>query len=132
MIKINLLPRKEFEIILDDKTVKGKYGTWSGKRFCDIKGLTLPELFEYLKRGSSFDDVCLQILCAVEYSCRKDGKPFSYTDIDVCEWIDEMGGIVSEDFKKLCLHASDEQEKKSLTDDQPSGGNTSEQLIQAG
>ena len=76
MIEINLLPRKEFEIVLSNENerqiIPGKYGTWSGKRFSIIKKMSLKQFQEYIKNDSiSFDDVILDILCAIEYGCRK-------------------------------------------------------------
>lgn len=112
MIEVNLLPRKEFEIILDGEVIPGKFGTWSAKRFSDKKGFSLSQLVDYYKNDDvSFDDVTLNILCAVEYGCRKKSIPFHWTDVDVCEWIDEMGGMLSEKWKSLVGHAYDKEDK---------------------
>ena len=108
MISINLLPRKEFEILCDGKTIPGKFGTWSAKRFSDIKKLTLKQLGAYLDQELQLGDVVLNILCAVEYACRRSKVPFTYTEMDVCEWIDEMGGVHSDMFLELCSHARSE------------------------
>lgn len=120
MAKVNLLPRKEFEIVLDDgQIVNGKYGIWAVKRFCDKKGLSLQQMIESLGGKQSLDDVVETILCAVEYSCRKVGKGFTYTDIDVCEWIEAMGGFAGEEFRRLTDHAGSEDvevQKKSQVD----------------
>lgn len=121
MEKLILLPRKEFEIILEDgKIVKGQYTLWSTKRFCDKKGLTLKKLSDALNDDNmTFDDLVEIILCAVESKQREDGKPFIYSDFDVCKWIEYLGGISGEDFSRLTAHASSSGEKK--TENQLSG-----------
>lgn len=106
---LNLLPRKEFEITLEDSTViKGQFGTWALKRFCDKKGYSLKEAGEHLG-NPSMGDIVEFLLSAVEYSARKTASPFSFTDVHCCEWIDQMGGMQSETFTKLFNHASDQQ-----------------------
>jgi len=117
-MELVLLPRKEFEFILSPtEKIEGKHGTWSTKRLCDKKGWSI---LEFMVRFSdteklTLDDMCQLLLCAVEYKWRKDKKgSFPYTDIDACEWLEEMGGFGSEDWNKLLNHfASDLEEKKN-------------------
>lgn len=119
MEKLRLLPRKEFEIILEDETVvKGQYTLWSTKRFCDKKGISLKKLGDALQEDSmTFDDLVEVILCAVESKQREEGKPFIYNDFHVCGWIEYLGGLGSEDYNNLINHAGSEEtkEKKSLS-----------------
>jgi hypothetical protein len=112
---LTLLPRKEFEFTLDDGTIiKGKFCLWSIKRFCDKLKLSLSQLSERLTEDKvTFDDTCQILLCAVEYKVRKEGKPFSYNDIDACEWIESLGGFEGEEYKLLMKHAHAEDEKKN-------------------
>lgn len=113
---INLLPRKEFEITLEDGTIiKGQFGTWALKRFCDKQKLTLKQAGERLG-DPTLSDVVEYVLAAVEYTARKTQAPFSYSDIHVSDWIDQLGGIQSPDFVKLFSHSADEslgEEKKT-------------------
>lgn len=115
---INLLPRKEFEItLLDGTVIKGQFGTWALKRYCDKQKLSLSEAGAKLT-NPSINDITDYILAAVEYSARKASTPFSYTDVHACDWIDEMGGLSSELFIKLFNHSGDEvkegdEEKKT-------------------
>ena len=116
MASINLLPRKEFEITLDDGTlVKGQFGTWALKRFCDKNKVGLNEAGAALQ---TLGGIIEYILCAVEYSARLSSQPFSYTDIHGCQWADQLGGIDSEAFTSLIKHSQDEnagagEEKKT-------------------
>lgn len=108
MATINLLPRKEFTITLDSGTViKGQYGTWALKRYCDKNKLTLKQVGERLS-DPSLNDAIDYVLCAIEYSARKEGTPFSMTDVQLCDYIDELGGWQGEEFNKIFAHSADE------------------------
>lgn len=114
---IELKPRKEFTITLESgQTISGKFGTWALKRFCMKKNYSLGQLGDALTKNLSLDDMIEFILSAVEQSFReqKTKDAFPYTDIDVCAWVDELGGISSEDVTKLFNHAGDEQKKTNL------------------
>lgn len=103
---VNLLPRKEFEITLEDGTViKGQFGTWALKRFCDKNKVGLNEAGTALQTLGGIIDY---LLCAVEYKARLGGDPFSFSDIHACQWADQMGGIDSPDFTALIKHSQDE------------------------
>jgi len=119
MATINLLPRKVFEITLDSgEVITGQYGTWALKRFCDKGGLTLSQAGGRLSAESmSLGDIVDYILCAVEYWSRKGKHGFALTDVDVCDWIDEMGGIQSETFVRLFNHSADEATEEKKTEE---------------
>lgn len=130
--KLRLFPRKEFEIILEDKTIiKGRYSLWASKRYSDKLGLTLMELFEKEEKNHvTFDDIVQVVLCSVEDAFRRDKKPMPYTDQDVCDWFEWLGGIGSPDYLRLMGHAKNELgEKKSLTE-QSNGTTSSESVMQ--
>lgn len=118
---VNLLPRKEFELILNGQTIEGKYCLWAIKRMCDKKKWSIKDLSVQLSADKmTFDDLCEFILCAVEYKVRKNKKPFMYTDVDVCDWLEELGGVDSEEVTALMNHAHSEiEEKKSIVNPQP-------------
>lgn len=118
MASIELLPRKEFRIITDTETVNGKFGTWALKRFCDKRNYTLNQVSEALG-NPLLKDMIEFILCAIEQSFREQRlkESFPYDEIDVCKWIDEFGGIGSEQVSLLFNHAGDEQKKS-----EPEGG----------
>ena len=112
---VNLLPRKEFEVTLTDGTViKGQFGTWAMKRFCDKKGLGLSEAGTALTTLGGLVDY---LLCAVEYSARKTGSQFSYTDVHACDWVDDMGGMSSDNFTNLMKHSQDEYAVQSTDEE---------------
>ncbi len=116
---VDLLPRKAFEITRVDGTkIKGQFTLWSVKRYCDKKKLSLAQLSEQMtEENISMEDICLLILCAVEDTFRREKKGFAYTDQDACDWIEEMGGILSGEYISLMNHARSElpaeEEKKT-------------------
>lgn len=115
---INLLPRRAFEITLIDGTViKGQFSTWSLKRLCDKTKMSLKQIGEKLL-DPSLGDVTEFLLCAVEYITRKEKRETFYSDIDACDWIDQIGGIQSDEFLSLFRHSSNDdivkgEEKKT-------------------
>jgi len=113
---IELLPRKEFRITLESgNTISGKFGTWALKRFCSKKNISLSQAAEMFL-NTTVDDLVDYILSAVEQSFReaKTGTAFPYNDVDVCAWIDELGGVGAASVTSLFNHAGDaEPEKKS-------------------
>lgn len=119
MATIDLLPRKEFAIVLEDGVrIPGKFGTWALKRFSDKRGhKSLPELQEALGQ-MSLSDAVDYLLSAVEQYFRqlKTKDSFPYTDLDACDWIDQLGGIASADMQRLFGHAGGDEEKKTATE----------------
>lgn len=116
MASINLLLRKEFEITLNDGSViKGQFGTWALRRYCDKMGYTLKTAGEHLG-DPGIGDILEYILAAVEYKARQTGAPFSFTDVHVGSWIDELGGITGVDFVKLFNHSGEEQTEQKKTE----------------
>lgn len=113
---LDLLPRKEFTITLEDgKILSGKFGTWALKRLTEKKKTTLQDSGALL---NTFTGLLDYILYAVEYMARKNSEGFAYNDMDVSEWVDQLGGVDGADFSKLVIHMNNEvkesdQEKKT-------------------
>ena len=83
-----------FELKTANKSVPLKWGTWAMKRFCDLKKLSLNEFFTYLSRGEfSISDTVLMLQSAAEYGYMKEKKPVDFDEVEICEWIDETGGL---------------------------------------
>ncbi len=111
MAKIDLMPQKVFMITLESGLqIKGKFGTWQLKRFCQRKGnIPLSKVQEVLANDTvSLDDIVLMILSAVEYFSVKQGVSCTYTDLDVSEWIDELGGVAGDALKEVFNHSASE------------------------
>ena len=83
-----------FEIKLKDQTIPLKWGIWSIKRFTEISNKGLKEYFEILGNGEFPIEVIIWMLQAgAEYGYIKSNKEVDFSEVDICEWIDECGGI---------------------------------------
>lgn len=108
---LDLLPRKVFEIKLSDGSViKGQFSTWALRRFCDKNGNE--DVGKNLQTVGGFLDY---LLFSVEYVSRKEKAPFSFTDVNASEWVDELGGLSSELALKLMAHSGEEDSEEKKT-----------------
>jgi len=124
MAKLNTLPRKKFEIVLDDGSViPGQYGTWAGIRFSQKRGIKLSQMAQSLNDSineEDYDIIADYILSAIEQPyAEKGGVNFPYNRANVFSWIDQIG------WSNLGLLINPEQEaeeKKSSPEETPSNG----------
>lgn len=129
---LNLLPRKKFEIVLEDKTISGQFGTWALFRFCKKRGVGLEGLYDALSK-LEIDSIVDFVLCAIEQSCRERGESFTYTDVDLCKWIDDMEGTMASGLIAIFNHYGSDEEKKSQppAEEAPLAGTTSSESQEA-
>jgi hypothetical protein len=125
MAKLNILPRKKFEIVLDNGTViTGQYGTWAGIRFSQKRGIKLSQMADYLNTSVTAEDyevIADYILSAVEQPfMEKGGSNFPYNAANFFSWMDEIGW---DNLGKI-LNPDQEEEKKSQAEGSPSSGTT--------
>lgn len=127
MTGLNLLPRKEFEVILTDGTVHaGKLGTWALARFGQKRKIGLSAIGTLLGEGQIMDMLDL-VVCAVECKVREIGKPMTFNDIILSQWIDDYQEEHRESgFALLWNHVQGEdiEEKKSQGESPLSGENS--------
>lgn len=83
----------------DGNEINLRFCTWTLKRFSEINGdLTFDQLQEWLLTDMSLSKFISLIKCAAEYVAVKEGSTFTYTDMDVSDWIDDIGGLSSPAF----------------------------------
>lgn len=84
-----------FEFKVGDKTIPLQWGTWSMKRFCEIKNITINDFFDIIGSGNiQLTDVIAMIQAAAEHGVKGAVK---FTEFEVCEWIDADGGLLNPD-----------------------------------
>jgi hypothetical protein len=94
--------RGHYELSLTDGTkIPMRFCTWSLKRFCQLQGIGPSDIGEALSGTSSLDAICNLLRAAAEYPLYKEGVTPSFTDIDACDWIDDMGGIGGKKFQDV-------------------------------
>lgn len=133
MATINILPRKKFEIILEDGSViPGQYGTWAGIRFSQKRGIKLSQTADALNQAvldENFEVVGDYVLAAIEQPYRETGgKDFKYTFVDFCKWMDELGW---DKLGQVLNPEIETEQKKSPDQELPSNGTISSELQEA-
>jgi hypothetical protein len=94
--------RGQYELSLSDGTkIPMRFCTWSLKRFCQLQGIGPSDIGEALSGNSSLDAISNLFKAAAEYPLYKEGITPKFTDIDTCDWIDDMGGIGGKKFQEV-------------------------------
>jgi hypothetical protein len=94
--------RGQFELTLSDgKKIPLRFCTWSLKRFCQLQGIGPSEIGEALSGQTSLDAIINLLKAAAEYPLYSQGITPSFTEIEVCDWVDDMGGMGSPKFQDV-------------------------------
>lgn len=117
-----LQQRGFYTIELSDGTkVPLRFCTWTLKQFSESNNnMSLSALGAALKEGLGISAMASLILCAAQYMCIKESRQFNHTEMDACDWIDEMGGVSGQGFlamvnvivESFTDNSSNGQEKK--------------------
>lgn len=91
-----------YELKLNNKTINLKWGTWAMREICKDKGITIDQYFELLGANVlDLDTIIKLIYAGYKSACNSEKKPIEYTESDVCDWIDEVGGIFNAEGKVM-------------------------------
>jgi hypothetical protein len=94
--------RGQHELTLSDgKKIPMRFCTWSLKRFCQLQGIGPTEIGDALSGSTSLDAIVNLLKSAAEYPLYSQGITPSFTEIEVCDWIDDMGGMGGKKFQDL-------------------------------
>lgn len=78
----------------DGTEVELLFRTWTFRRFCELNGdISYQDMIQLLTTNIGIKHMAQLLLCASEYWHIKNNRPFAYSEIDACEWIDELGGL---------------------------------------
>lgn len=133
MVKLDLLPRKVFELTLEDGTViQGQFGTWALSRFGEKKNLGLSQMLDFFRNDAKLKDMLDFVLCAIEYKERESKKPLTFDDMKLCKWLDDYTEETGEEgtLSKLFNHASPDDKSEKKTDHGLNGENSKELQLQ--
>jgi hypothetical protein len=78
-----------------------RFCTWSLKRFCQLQGIGPTDISDALSGNQSLDAITNLLKAAAEYPLYSQGITPSFTDIEICDWIDDMGGLGSKKFQDV-------------------------------
>lgn len=100
--------RGHYELTLSNgEKIPMRFCTWSLKRFCQLQGIGPSEIGEALSGNSTLDAIVNLLKSAAEYPLYSQGITPSYTDLNVCDWIDDMGGVASPKLQEIFKALSD-------------------------
>ena len=100
--------RGQFNLSLSDgKVIPLRFCTWSLKRFCQLQGIGPTEIGTALSGETALDAIVNLVRSAAEYPFYKEGRTPDFKEIDVCDWIDDMGGIAGAQFQQIMAALSD-------------------------
>jgi hypothetical protein len=87
-----------YELKLNNKTIPLKWGTWAMREFCLVNNIGIDKYFELLGRTQfDLDLVVKMIHIGYKSACVSNKQDIEYTENDVCDWIDEIGGLFNLD-----------------------------------
>ena len=100
--------RGQFELTLSDgKKIPMRFCTWSLKRFCQLQGIGPSEIGNALSGQTSLDAIINLLKAAAEYPLYSQGITPTFTEIEVCDWVDDMGGMGSQKFQDVMAALSE-------------------------
>jgi len=83
-----------FNLNVNNKTIPLKWGTWAMREFCTERDITIDKYFDLLGKSQfDLDLVVKMFYIGYKSACISNKQPIEYTEVDVCDWIDELGGI---------------------------------------
>ena len=83
-----------YQLKLKNNNINLKWGTWAMREFCVKNNVTIDKYFELLGK-SQFDlDLIVQMVyIGYKSACVSNKEEILFTEVDVCDWIDELGGL---------------------------------------
>lgn len=87
--------------LTDGSVIPLRFCTWTLKRFLELQKVQLGEMAAKLDAGMDLSTIVNLITAAHEYVLRKKGDATQVNDVEVCDWIDDIGGIVSPQIQEL-------------------------------
>ena len=94
--------RGYYELTLSNgKKIPMRFCTWSLKRFCQLQGIGPAEIGEALTGSQALEAITNLLRAAAEYPLYKEGITPSFNDLDVCDWVDDLGGISGKKFQEV-------------------------------
>lgn len=116
--------RGHYELKLSDgKSIPMRFCTWSLKRFCQLQGIGPSEIGEALGGNQTLDAIVNLLRSAAEYPLYKEGITPTFTDIEVCDWVDDLGGLGSPKFQEIMTSLAESMNSGLETENKTKKGN---------
>lgn len=87
-----------YKMLLKQKEIHLKWGTWAMRRFTDKNKITIDQYFDVLTKAAYDLNTLVQLVhIGYESACTSNKEEIVFTEDDVCDWIDEVGGVFRQD-----------------------------------
>jgi hypothetical protein len=87
-----------FQLKTNNNTIHLKWGTWAMREFTKQNNIGIDEYFKVLSTAQTSLDIIVQLVfIGYKSACVSNKQEVAYSIDDVCEWIDEVGSIFSEE-----------------------------------
>ena len=97
-----------FELRLNNKTILLNWGTLAMRLFTTKNNTDISGYFDLMaKAGTDINTLVSLVHCGYEAACIKNNQPIEYNENDVCDWIDDMGGIGGTKFQEIMAALSE-------------------------
>lgn len=94
----------EYTLELKNGKIPMYFGNGTMENFCEAHGnLSFTQLQDLFSGGVSFKHVIDLLFYGAEFYSRLHKKPFDYTRVDASVWLDEIGGMMSDEMEKIYL-----------------------------
>jgi hypothetical protein len=83
-----------YKLELNNKTIDLKWGTWAMREFCKDKGIAIDQYFEIIGgKVLDLDTIIKLVYAGYKSACNSNKTSVDYTENEVCDWLDELGGM---------------------------------------
>jgi hypothetical protein len=83
-----------FQLKTNNNTINLKWGTWAMKEFTKVNNISVEQYFNLLATAHTNLDVIVQLVyIGYKSACVSTKQDIEYTEVDACDWIDEVGSI---------------------------------------
>jgi len=83
-----------FQLKTNNNTINLKWGTWAMKEFTKVNNISIEQYFNLLATAHTNLDVIVQLVyIGYKSACVSTKQDIEYTEVDACDWIDEVGSI---------------------------------------
>ena len=87
-----------YNLVLKNNTIHLKWGTWAMRRFTEKHNVTIDGYFDVLTKASYDLSTLIQLVhIGYESACVSNKEEIKFTEDDVCDWIDEIGGVFQQE-----------------------------------
>lgn len=83
-----------FQLKTNNNTINLKWGTWAMKEFTKVNNVSIEQYFNLLANAhTNLDSIVQLVYIGYKSACVSAKQEIEYTEVDACEWIDEVGSV---------------------------------------